>query len=410
MSNRYKGGVISATAPTTVANTVNQGSAPGIWTTTQALQAIAASAWPAQATIPGVPTIGTATINGTTASVAFTPSSSLGGGGAITYTATSSPGGITGTASSSPVTVSGLTAGTSYTFTVTATNSVGTSSPSSASNSVTAVTPAGQAYYTTAGTFSWVAPTGVTSVSVVCVGAGAGNPITNPNTTGGAGGGLRYRNNITVTPGTSYTVTVGNRPSSGNTGGNSLFDSTSVVWAQGGQDATGGTGIAIGGNIGGGNGGASSNGGAGGGAGGYAGNGGNGGSTPTAGAGGGGGGGGSNYGIYLGCCSFIWGAAGGGGGVGMLGQGSNGAAGASQGGGGGPGSSGDYGGGGGSAVDNSPANGGAGGGAGGGGGGGNTPDFNKGKNGGGSAGAVRIIWAGGTGITRAFPSTNTGNL
>jgi hypothetical protein len=24
--------------------------------------------------------------------------------------------------------------------------------------------------------------------------------------------------------------------------------------------------------------------------------------------------------------------------------------------------------------------------------------------------AVRIIWAGGTGITRAFPSTNTGNL
>jgi hypothetical protein len=30
--------------------------------------------------------------------------------------------------------------------------------------------------------------------------------------------------------------------------------------------------------------------------------------------------------------------------------------------------------------------------------------------GGGASGAVRIIWPGGSGITRAFPSTNTGNL
>jgi hypothetical protein len=28
----------------------------------------------------------------------------------------------------------------------------------------------------------------------------------------------------------------------------------------------------------------------------------------------------------------------------------------------------------------------------------------------GGVGAVRIIWAGASGITRAFPSTNTGNL
>jgi hypothetical protein len=28
----------------------------------------------------------------------------------------------------------------------------------------------------------------------------------------------------------------------------------------------------------------------------------------------------------------------------------------------------------------------------------------------GANGAVRIIWAGSTGITRAFPSTNTGDL
>ena len=62
------------------------------------------------------------------------------------YTATSSPGGLTGTlagATAGTITVSGLTASTPYTFTVTATNSEGTSTASSASNSITtsAITP-----------------------------------------------------------------------------------------------------------------------------------------------------------------------------------------------------------------------------------------------------------------------------
>ena len=92
-------------------------------------------------TLPGAPTIGTATATGaTTSRVAFTAPASNGGGTITTYTATSSPGGITGTlsqAGSGTITVTGLSANTAYTFTVTATNSAGTGSASSASNSTT---------------------------------------------------------------------------------------------------------------------------------------------------------------------------------------------------------------------------------------------------------------------------------
>jgi len=53
------------------------------------------------------------------------------------YSVTSIPEGITTTGLASPITVSGLTNGTSYTFTVTATNLLGTSMPSVPSNAVT---------------------------------------------------------------------------------------------------------------------------------------------------------------------------------------------------------------------------------------------------------------------------------
>jgi hypothetical protein len=91
------------------------------------------------ATVPGAPTIGTATAGNTQASVAFTAPASNGGSPITGYTVTSSPGGITATGSSSPIVVTGLTNGTPYTFTVTATNSVGTSNASAASNSVTPI-------------------------------------------------------------------------------------------------------------------------------------------------------------------------------------------------------------------------------------------------------------------------------
>jgi chitodextrinase len=89
------------------------------------------------AAAPGAPTIGTATKTGsTTATVAFTPPTINNGAAVNSYTVTSFPGGVTATGSSSPISVTGLTAATAYTFTVTATNSAGTSIASAPSNQI----------------------------------------------------------------------------------------------------------------------------------------------------------------------------------------------------------------------------------------------------------------------------------
>lgn len=92
------------------------------------------------ATVPDAPLIGAATAGDAQAAVTFTAPVNNGGSPITRYTATSSPtGGVDTTADlmSTTRTVSGLSNGTAYTFTVTATNGIGVSMPSSPSNSVT---------------------------------------------------------------------------------------------------------------------------------------------------------------------------------------------------------------------------------------------------------------------------------
>src|SRR5262249_10159312 len=72
----------------------------------------------------------------TQATVSFVPATD--GGSPITgFTVTASPGGQTASGARSPLVVTGLVNGTSYTFTVTATNAIGTSPPSDPSAAVT---------------------------------------------------------------------------------------------------------------------------------------------------------------------------------------------------------------------------------------------------------------------------------
>lgn len=91
---------------------------------------------PGAPTVPDAPTIGTATAGNTTAIVAFSAPADNGGSAITSYTVLSSPGGFTATGASSPLTVTGLTNGVEYTFTVTATNAIGTSVASAASNAI----------------------------------------------------------------------------------------------------------------------------------------------------------------------------------------------------------------------------------------------------------------------------------
>jgi hypothetical protein len=104
--------------------------------TTGAINIYNGTMWASITSVPDIPTIGTVIGGSGQATVAFTASANSNGLSNNAYTVTSNPGGITATGTDSPIVFTGLTNGTSYTFTITATNSVGTSLASAASNSV----------------------------------------------------------------------------------------------------------------------------------------------------------------------------------------------------------------------------------------------------------------------------------
>jgi uncharacterized protein (TIGR02145 family) len=90
-------------------------------------------------TVPGAPTSPAATAGNAQATVAFTAPGSNGGSAITGYTVRSSPGSFSATGASSPLVITGLTNGTSYTFTVIATNAEGNSVASAASAAVTPI-------------------------------------------------------------------------------------------------------------------------------------------------------------------------------------------------------------------------------------------------------------------------------
>lgn len=115
--------------------------ASGVWAATLWASDVWYAMTRTAAVVPDTMIAPTASAGDTEADIYFTALANdddENGGGTITgYTATSTPGSITGTGTSSPITVTGLTNATAYTFTVHATNFVGNSSESPASNSVT---------------------------------------------------------------------------------------------------------------------------------------------------------------------------------------------------------------------------------------------------------------------------------
>jgi len=157
--------------------------------------------------VPGIPTGVSASATSSSAiSVSFSAPGCT-GHLAIDYyqVVCTSSGSNSATGSSSPISVSGLSASTSYTFKVRAHNSKGYGCYSSSTGTATTSAVRGSATYTTSGSYTWVAPSGVTRISTFTVGGGGGG---NRGWAGG-GAGSMWRNNWPVTSGGSHTVQVG---------------------------------------------------------------------------------------------------------------------------------------------------------------------------------------------------------
>jgi hypothetical protein len=164
------------------------------------------------ATVPDAPTIGTATAGDGQVSVSFTPPENNGGSAITGYTATC--GAQNNTGAVSPIIVSGLTNGTAVTCSVIATNAIGNSVASAASNSVT---PKGDQSITfgTAPTVT-VGATG----TVTATGGASANPVVFTSTTTGV---------CTVSGSTVTGVAAGTCTIAANQAGNASYNAAPQV-------------------------------------------------------------------------------------------------------------------------------------------------------------------------------------
>ncbi len=162
-------------------------------------------------TVPGAPTINLVTAGNTQVIVNFTAPADNGGSPITGYTVTSSPDGHTGTGTASPITVTGLSNGTSYTFTVIATNAAGSGPASVASNSVIPITVPSQPTAVSA-----VAGNMQATVTFMAPNSNGGSPITGYTVTSIPSGGTDSNAGSTnlshivtgLTKGGTYTFTV----------------------------------------------------------------------------------------------------------------------------------------------------------------------------------------------------------
>ena len=228
-------GWVSADGVTNVSFTIKE-SASNSTFVLNSVPAITAS--DVAATPPGAPTSVLADPLSTSATVSWTPPTATGGAVVTDYTVTAldstTPANGNETCSTSGTTcdVTGLTEGDSYTFVVTATNSVGTGASSAPSPSVVADPPA--QFGCTGNTQTFVVPSGVTLIMSTVYGAqgGAGN------TPGGLGGETVSK--IHVTPAEVLTIDVGCQGQ--NADGNSNGVQASGGWNGGADGGTNGGG------------------------------------------------------------------------------------------------------------------------------------------------------------------------